>query len=321
MGIKKRVVFCLLGGFLLATSVTFAQEEDVEGSKDHPLISRYPGSFISYYDVKEFDEYLLPLGKLDKDGKLTKSQKLEGKVTQITYSAPEGRSILEIYRNYELATKKAGFEILFSITSKELGGGWNEWADVFASAIRRAAGSLNAYLGGEGQYLAAKLTRPEGDVYVALCIAIGWYSNAMVQLDVIEVKPMETGLVTVNAESLAKDIAKTGHVSVYGIYFDTGKADVKPESDPVLNEIAKLLQQNPTLILYVVGHTDNVGTLSNNMELSKLRAEAVAKILISKYGIDAKRLHPVGVGPVSPITSNKTEEGRAKNRRVELVEQ
>jgi flagellar motor protein MotB len=271
--------------------------------------------------VKEFDEYVLPLGKLDKDGKLIKSQKLEGKVTQITYSAPEGRSILEIYRNYELAMKKVGFEILFSITSKELGGGWNEWADVFASAIRRATGNLNAYLGGEGRYLAAKLTRPEGDVYAALCIAIGWYSNAMVQLDVIEVKPMETGLVTVNAEVLAVDIAKTGYVAVYGIYFDTGKADVKPESEPTLKEIAKLLQQSPKLQLYVVGHTDNVGTLNSNMELSKLRAEAVVKALISRHGIDSKKLHPVGVGPLSPISSNKTEEGRAKNRRVELVEQ
>jgi outer membrane protein OmpA-like peptidoglycan-associated protein len=132
---------------------------------------------------------------------------------------------------------------------------------------------------------------------------------------------METGLVTVNAEVLAEDIAKRGHVSVYGIYFDTGKADVKLESEPTLKEIARLLQQNPKLNLYVVGHTDNVGTLSSNMELSKLRAEAVVKVLISKHRIDTKRLHPVGVGPLAPVASNKTEEGRAKNRRVELVEQ
>ncbi|MDI6792888.1 MAG: DUF4892 domain-containing protein, partial [bacterium] len=306
---------------LLATSIAFAQEEDVEGSKDHPLISRYPGSIIGYYKVTKFDEYILPLGKVDKEWKLTKSQKLEGKVTQITYSAPEDRSTLEIYRNYELALKKAGFETLFSATSKELGDGWQ---DAFAAAIiSRSTEYLGAYLGGEGRYLSAKLTRQEGDVYVALYVALGWYSHAIVQLDVIEVKPMEIGLVTVNvnAESLAKDIAKTGHVSVYGIYFDTGKADVKPESEPVLKEIAKLLQQNPKLSLYVVGHTDNVGTLNSNMELSKLRAEAVVKTLIPKYGIDAKRLHPVGVGPLAPVASNKTEEGRAKNRRVELVEQ
>ncbi|PKL46575.1 MAG: hypothetical protein CVV37_08480, partial [Nitrospira bacterium HGW-Nitrospira-1] len=302
----------LLVAFLLATSVTFAQEEDREGSKDHPLISRYPGSSISYYDVKKFDEYVLPLGKFEKE-KLTKSQKLEGKVTQITYRAPEDRSTLEIYRNYELALKKAGFETLFSATSKELGEGWQ---DAFAAAISsRSTKDLGAYLGGEGRYIVAKSTRQEGDVYVALYVALGWYSNAMVQLDVIEVKPMETGLVTVNAEVLAEDIARTGHVAVYGIYFDTGKADVKPESEPALKEIAKLLQQSPKLQLYVVGHTDNVGTLNSNMELSKLRAEAVVKALISKHGIDSKRLHPVGVGPLAPVASNKTEEGRAKNRR------
>lgn len=315
---KRKTVFWLVGMFMLVTtSIAFAQEEDREGSKDHPLISRYPGSIIGYYKVTKFDEYILPLGTFKED-KLSKSQKLEGKVTQITYSAPEDRSTLEIYRNYELALKKAGFETLFSATSKELGEGWQ---DAFAAAISRATENLNAYLGGEGRYLSAKLTRPEGDVYVALYVALGWYSHAMVQLDVIEVKPMETGLVTVNAEVLAEDIARTGHVAIYGIYFDTGKADVKPESEPTLKEIAKLLQQSPKLQLYVVGHTDNVGTLNSNMELSKLRAEAVVKALISRHGIDSKKLHPVGVGPLSPVASNKTEEGRAKNRRVELVEQ
>jgi outer membrane protein OmpA-like peptidoglycan-associated protein len=272
--------------------------------------------------MTEYDEYILPLGKVDKELKLTKSQQLEGKVTQITYRAPEDRSTLEIYRNYELELKKAGFETLFTVTSKELGEGWDVFSNAFATAIStRSTKDLGAYLGGEGRYLAAKLTRPEGDVYVALCMAVGWYSNAVVQLDVIEVKPMETGLVTANAEALAEDLARTGHVAVYGIYFDTGKAEVESESEPVLKEIAKLLQQNPKLNLYVVGHTDNVGTLTANMELSKLRAEAVVKALISKQGIDSKRLHPVGVGPLAPVTSNKTEEGREKNRRVELVEQ
>lgn len=73
--------------------------------------------------------------------------------------------------------------------------------------------------------------------------------------------------------------------------------------------------------LYVVGHTDNVGTLSSNMDLSKRRADAVVNVLVSKYGIDAKRLYAAGVGPLSPVVANKIEKGRAKNRRVELVKQ
>lgn len=314
--INKRMFWLGVVMFLLATSTAFAQEEDREGSKDHPLISRYAGSIIRDYKVAQFDEYILPLGVF-KGGKLTKSQKLEGKVTQIMYNTPEDRSVLEIYRNYESALKRAGFEPLFSGTSKEL---VDEWRDAFVAATSRHQDpgllSYSLGLGGEGRYLAAKLARQEGDVYVALYVAYHY-----VQLDVVEVKPMETGLVTVNVEALAEGIAKTGHVAIYGIYFDTGKADVKPESEPALKEIAKLLQQNPKLNLYVVGHTDNVGTLTANMELSKLRAEAVVKALVSMHGIDSKRLHPVGVGSLAPVASNKTEEGRAKNRRVELVEQ
>ncbi|MBM4162667.1 MAG: OmpA family protein [Ignavibacteria bacterium] len=237
MKLKNKKVVYLLGGVLLTmvtASSVFAQE-DAEGSKDHPLISRYPGSYIRHYDVKEFGEYALALGKLHKDGKLTKSQELEGKVTQITYDAPEG------------------------------------------------------------------------DVYVAVAVGCGERPDVIVQVDVIEIKPMETGLVTVNADALAKDITRTGHVAIYGIHFDTGKADLKHGSEPTLREIAKLLQQNPKLSLYVVGHTDNVGTLSANMELSQRRADAVVKDLVTKHRIDPKRLHSAGVGPLSSVASNSAK--------------
>ena len=330
MGTKNKVIFCLLGGFLLATSIAFAQNEDREGSKDHPLISRFPGSIIKYYDVKQFDEYILPLGKVERErdedykwvSNLTKSKQLEGKVTRITYEAPEDRSTLEIYRNYELALKKAGVEILFTSTGKEIGDSYN-WVEYFYGSLnplRRGSDGLIADEDRYQRYLSAKLSSPEADVYVSLYVSGGWLYPA-VQLDIIEVKPMETGLVTVNADALAKDIARTGHVAVYGIYFDTGKADIKPESEPILQEIAKLLQQNPELKLYIVGHTDNVGDLTYNIELSQARADAVVTKLVSEYSINAKRLEAQGVGFLAPVASNKTEEGRAKNRRVELVEQ
>jgi outer membrane protein OmpA-like peptidoglycan-associated protein len=108
---------------------------------------------------------------------------------------------------------------------------------------------------------------------------------------------------------------------VYGIYFDTGKSDVKPESDAALREIAKLLSQEAKLKLYVVGHTDSVGQLDANMKLSQARAEAVSKTLAAKHGVAASRLKAMGAGPISPVASNATEDGKAKNRRVELVEQ
>jgi outer membrane protein OmpA-like peptidoglycan-associated protein len=127
--------------------------------------------------------------------------------------------------------------------------------------------------------------------------------------------------ITANAEAMGNDINATGHVSIYGIYFDTGKADIKPESDAAIAEIAKLLTNNGALKVYVVGHTDNVGSFDANMKLSKDRADAVARVLTSKHSIAADRLKAYGVSSLSPVTSNDTDEGRAKNRRVELVKQ
>jgi OOP family OmpA-OmpF porin len=302
-------IICVLAIFLSAAPAC-AQGEDLEGSKDHPLISRYPGSFITEYKQEDFDEFELPLARL-KDGKGEKSQHLEGKVTHILYQNPEGRSVLEIYRNFEGALRNAGFQVLFTC----------------ATVAQCGNGEFSGFPGQPAQwwsdsdpvrYLSAKLSRAQGDVFVSLHVQPGQYGT---WLNVIETKPMEAGLVTINAASLAEDILRSGHVSVYGIYFDTGKADVKPESDATIMEIAKLLQQNASLKLHVVGHTDNTGDLASNMDLSKRRADAVAKVLTGKYNVAAPRLHADGVGPLSPVASNKTEEGRAKNRRVELVEQ
>lgn len=126
--------------------------------------------------------------------------------------------------------------------------------------------------------------------------------------------------VIANAEVLARDLKNTGHVAVYGIYFDSGKSDLKPESEPTLAEIARLLKNNQNLKLYVVGHTDNVGQLTFNLNLSEARAAAVVKTLTTQYSVAADRLSAHGMGPLVPVASNKTEAGRAENRRVELVE-
>jgi len=108
---------------------------------------------------------------------------------------------------------------------------------------------------------------------------------------------------------------------IYGIYFDTGKSEIKPVSDAAISEIAKLLKNDSALKVYVIEHTDNVGAFDSNMKLSKDRADAVAKGLSVKYGIAAVRLRAHGVSSLAPVISNDTEEGKAKNRRVELVKQ
>lgn len=299
---KQIALYSFLVMFLAAGGILRAQ--------DHPLIKPYAGSTIWEREVVEFDEAVMPLGPGDKDHKLTKSQRLEGKITRLNYKVPEGRSILEVYRNYETALKQAGFEVLYTCGPKEAkdcGPG---------VTLPYWFGNKTWISSWESRYLTARLARPGGDAWVALEARPG-----RTYIVLVEVKPMETEMVTVNAAALAGDITRTGHVAVYGIYFDTDKADLKPESDPVLAEIGKLLQENPSLKLYVVGHTDGVGQLVYNLDLSKRRAEAVVAALVSRYKVAAARLAAHGVGPLSPVATNTTDEGRAKNRRVELVQQ
>ena len=311
--IRTVFVACLLLG--LSSPFAAGQDQDLEGSKDHPLISRYPGSVITRYLTKEFDEFTLPLGKVV-DEKFSKSQPLEGKITRIVYVAPAGRSVVEVFRNYQDALKKAGFETLFTCGPQGCG-------STIANAYANSGDNADYWGPQHGiHYISAKLARPEGDVYVSLLVDDqGPDSRTNAELYIIEVKPMETGLITVDAASLANDIDRTGHASVYGIYFDTGKANIKPESDATMSEIAKLLQGDPTLKLYVVGHTDNQGALDLNMDLSLRRAQAVLAALTTKYAVPATRLKAYGCGPYSPVASNDSEDGRAKNRRVELVKQ
>ena len=146
-----------------------------------------------------------------------------------------------------------------------------------------------------------------------------WNGGQGILLVIIEESLMDQVIVA-DAEALAKEIDLTGKVAVSGIYFDTGKAVVKPESGPALTEIAKLLQKNSGMKIYVVGHTDSVGEFDYNLGLSQRRAAAVVEVLVSKHGIDRTRLEPHGVGPLVPASTNKSEDGRSMNRRVELVE-
>jgi outer membrane protein OmpA-like peptidoglycan-associated protein len=146
------------------------------------------------------------------------------------------------------------------------------------------------------------------------------YNGDQIQLRIIEKEAMKQELVA-DAKFMSEGISSTGHVAIYGIYFDFNKSDVKPESEPSLSEIAKLLTGTPNLKVFIVGHTDNVGGVDYNMKLSQARADAVVKALTTKYKVNPQSLKAYGVGQLAPVAPNKTEDGRAKNRRVELVEQ
>ncbi len=184
----------------------------------------------------------------------------------------------------------------------------------FENAIQRIGGT-KIYEYGSDIYL--KLEK--GNVITWIHVHT-WNGGAGYDLNIVEEATMAQEIIA-DASSMAQDITLTGKVALYGIYFDFNKAIIKPESEPTLKEIAKLLKQNARLNLYVVGHTDNVGSMNANMDLSQRRAEAVVQVLTAKHGVDESRLTAYGVGPLCPAAPNKTEQGRARNRRVELVEQ
>ena len=123
----------------------------------------------------------------------------------------------------------------------------------------------------------------------------------------------------VDADAMAKGLRETGRIALYGIYFDTDKAVIRPESRPTLEQIAKLLASQVALNVFIVGHTDSQGPYTYNLDLSRRRAEAIAAELVKTYHIGAPRLQTAGVAHLAPVGSNASEAGRALNRRVELV--
>jgi outer membrane protein OmpA-like peptidoglycan-associated protein len=210
---------------------------------------------------------------------------VEGRLTKIAYSIEDRSkepSGLAVARNYENAIKSVQGTVLF--TDKD-------------------------------RFVNGKIVKDGKEVWVQV-----QKGNGAIWLTVIEKAGMAQDIVA-NADAFGNDIKSTGHTTVYGIYFDTGKAEVKAESQAALQEIAKLLASDPGLKLFVVGHTDSVGQLETNMKLSQARAEAVVQALTKSHGVAATRLKAQGAGPIAPVVTNRTEEGRAKNRRVELVEQ
>ena len=260
-------------------------QADVEGSKDYPGISRMPGYYIADYSEIQFDTYQFKLAAAN----TWKEQPVEGRRINIRYNLKDGAeapSQLQVLRNYQNAARAKGGKVLFS--SEEDG----------ETTIR--------------------MGKDNKEIWLSLQVGNA-PSGVPIFMVIIEREAMRQD-VTIDANAMAHDIGETGKVAIYGILFDTGKAELKAESGPALTEIAKLLGANPGLKVYVVGHTDMTADLATNLKLSQARAQAVVNALVSQHGIAAARLIPYGAGPYAPEATNRTEEGRARNRRVELVE-
>jgi OmpA-OmpF porin, OOP family len=293
---------------IAAAFAAFSFAGDAPDSKDHPLLTRYPGSEIRWYEQREYEQ-----ARLMTDEKTERV--VEGKLTRISYAAPAGRTPLELIRNYRDALTRKGFKILWDTQGGKRGFGKIHSASAFST---RACMSNPLK---PREYFSAELpSRVYVSVYALHCHGPRKSPNETRALvTIVEAKQMEGGLIQFNADALASQIAETGHASVYGILFDLDSAKIKPESKAVLDEVVKLLRNKPALRLHVVGHSDNQGQLDYNLGLSRDRAQSVVAWLASQ-GIQSARLKPHGVGPLAPTASNQEEGGRAKNRRVELVE-
>ncbi|MGA7614567.1 MAG: OmpA family protein [Thermoanaerobaculia bacterium] len=211
-------------------------------------------------------------------------RRVEGELTFITYTVDrreDERTALEVVRNYENALRKIGAKI------QGVNPTW--W--------------VNGTITADGREIWAQAEKGNGKIWIRI----------------VRPKAMEQVIVA-DAAALANDLKTTGHTAVNGIYFDTGKAELKPESANAVGEIAKLLKGDPGLKVFVVGHTDTVGSVDSNLKLSQDRADSVIRALVTA-GVAPARLRGFGNGPFAPVGSNGTDEGRAMNRRVELVKQ
>lgn len=298
---------------------------DVKGSQDHPLVPRYEGAEIIAYDTSTFARHDFARAAITKGGGFAANPQAtlsaEGRLTTIVYRAPAGRSPLEVLRNYEAALAGAGFASSFSCAARECGR-----ADFNFTLVPLGPYStlFNGYYEDHG-YTLARLARSAGDVIAAVYVVrnMGGGINrerTLVKLDVLELKPMEQRMVTLKAGEMDSALGAEGRAVLYGILFDTDQDTMRADSRPQLEEIAALLKAKPALRLLVVGHTDTQGSLAHNQDLSQRRSRSIVAALTKDHGIAAARLTPVGVGMAAPVASNRSEAGRAKNRRVELVE-
>jgi OmpA-OmpF porin, OOP family len=348
----KIVAACLLACSAAQAAPIAVPTSDVVSAKDPAYIGRFSGSTVLTFNSMDFDSLVVPLGPLvavpgqrDSHNNQVMAPKkkieLEGKRTHIVYLLPEGTSTLAAIRNYQNAAAAKGGKTLFECKDTECGGNqrmshgggssqsmsMNLWPEDKITDKRNSPAfcALQQAIT-EQRYAAIEV--PANKAYVALiaftsapsaseCKA--FTGRTFVLVETVETKAMAQTMDNPNADEMVAAITTSGRVALYGILFDSNRAEVKPESKSTMDEIGKLMAANKALKLLVVGHTDNVGGFPANLELSKKRADAVVAQLVSQYKVDAKRLQSFGVSYASPVASNVDEPGRAKNRRVELV--
>lgn len=267
---------------LLISTTLFAQQNDAEGCKDHPLFNRIPNFYINECEHQDFNAYAFPIENSTNDE--VKTETVEGNNFFYNYVQKEGStdiSELQIFRNFENAIKSAGGNIVAKVVEVN-----------------------NSY-----SFITAKFKKGNTESWVKVTASTREYT-----LYIVERKLMEQ---VIQANFILDEINNKGFIAL-DIHFDFGKSTVKPESMPIIEELYTLLKTNPDLKVSIEGHTDNVGNAASNQTLSEQRAQSVMNLLIGK-GISKDRLSSKGWGQNNPVADNRTEDGKAKNRRVEVV--
>jgi outer membrane protein OmpA-like peptidoglycan-associated protein len=262
-------------------SAALELQQDVDGSRDHPLLSRMPNSHITDYR-KQFDAVTFTVER-----GATKDVEGEATVIRYFYNSPEQQaSPLQVIRNYQNAAKSIGGRIVYERRPQE----------------------------GDGGETTLLITRDGAEIWVSVRPEIFSAPTHSYQLSFVERREMTQ---QVTADQMYTALKASGFIALY-INFDFGKAGLKPDGERTVDEIAKMMRDDSRLRIRIEGHTDNVGSADANKALSENRAAAVMSALIRR-GIAAERLSSAGLGASKPIADNRTDEGRAKNRRVELV--
>jgi outer membrane protein OmpA-like peptidoglycan-associated protein len=330
----RALVFLLLAAWMPAA--------DLPGSRDPEGIRRFAGSGIIGYQAPRQEEYYYSKGKGREFGKPNpfgaESVRLEGLVSRWTYLIPStDTTALEVFTSCKTELANLGLETVYAPEPDQdgwFGPAYAEWEQ------RSKLGQILDYNEAEERYLVTRSRGENPSYYVLFVTAFkdGMMPDSpalknilkrkmpLLQLDIIQ--PAATGLertLAVNSEADAEGMRRKmdadGSVAIHSIFFDSDKDTLKAESAPALEQIAMLLKKDPLLKLYVVGHTDRLGPLEFNRDLSERRAKAVVRELTSRYQISAARLAAAGVAFLAPIAPNSTEEGRAQNRRVVLIPQ
>jgi OmpA-OmpF porin, OOP family len=315
----------------------YGPQADVKGAADHPLVGRFQGSYLVQYSDTPYDEVTLTTGPIEwiqKKATPKSAVRLAGRITRLGYMAPPGRSTLEIMANLRAGLARRGWKPTFECVGADQRTTPDRCGAVFVLTLDRLFENMRSdthsvrvngsvletmrYAIGTATYAGKSLT-------IAVLVAASSRDRdpGKVFVYLVEPRSLDTNQVdfSLTADMMLESIKSDGRVAVYGVLFDSDKAAIKPDSAPALAEIAKALKASPQLKVYVVGHTDNSGTLERNLALSQERANSVVQALVSQHGISQNRLAAKGVAQFAPVATNETDAGRAQNRRVEIVRQ